>query len=182
MLTEEGTYFGNLVEAKSVTIGDKKTSALSITFEITHQADGDQWADIDPFMREVLVWLSDKAWDFSQRRLAAMQFNGNFQDPQFDPVMTEKGTQLICSHGKYQGRDQENWVLACWNEKRERGEPSVDEMRKLAARWGMDATAAKLPAGKPSAPPVGDAAEKPEEPPLEDKADYSEPRDGEIPF
>ncbi len=175
MLSEEGTYFGNLVEASSVTIGDKNTPALSMTFEITHQADKEDWAEIDPFMREVLLWLSDKAWEFSQKRLAAMQFNGNFQEPKFDPLMSSKGTQLICSHEEYKGRLQEKWVLACWN--RERGKAPVEELRKLSARWNMDASTTKPPAGKPAAPP----AAPPAGPADEDTADYSEPRDEEIP-
>ena len=158
-------------------VGDKKTPAMRLTFDITLKAAAGEWVPLDTFSRDVMVWLSDNAWEMSQRRLAKMQFNGDFKAPQFDPDIHGKGTLLLCDHQDYKGRVQENWGLACWDETRERREPSVDTLRRLKARWDMNAGATRPPAGKPAAPPAA--------PPKglvdEDPSDYSAVKDDEIP-
>jgi len=170
-LIEEGSYWGQLLTAVCGKEGEKETPVMRITFEITHRASGDGWEEIDPFTRDVKVWLSDAAWEMAERRLDAIGFNGDFVNPQFDQVLSAEGTELVCTHSQGRDRAFEDWSLAAW-EGSQAKPLDKNTLRLLNARWKTKQSASRPAQGKPSGPP------RREEP----KPDLSEPRDEEIPM
>ena len=148
-LASEGLYLGNF-NNMGLDTSSKGTPCLDIVFDINHILDetGDDWAAIEePFQRHVKVYLSDASWEMSKKRLTALQYNGDFDNPD----ITHEPVQLTCKHEEYQGKLTEKWDLAEFAT-RERQAPNADEIRKLKARWNSDQQASKKPAGKPATP------------------------------
>lgn len=176
-IAEEGSYFGPLVSMESVEVGQNSTPAFVMTWSLTHKAVNGQWHTIEPFEAKTFQFLSQGAYAISFEQLEGMGFNGDFTAPELDPIYTEKGTTLVCSHEDYQGKTRERWKCATWGE----GSPkalSREKAELLTAKYRQEH--APKPSGKPAAPsvpkteePAGGAAPGP---------DAAPPADDDLPF
>lgn len=158
---QPNNYFGTLLGGAADTLNNEKaTPLMRLTFNVTHQAVNGEWAKLtDPVTRDVQLFLSDKAWPYSQPKLAALGFNGDFSEPVFDSDIISKGTMLECRHRRGTGQDQnmyEDWSLGGYGQ-REVKSPSQDELRKFNARWRQDAASQRPPQGAPTPPPQTEA-------------------------
>lgn len=152
MLTA-GTYFGQLQGGK-VTKAKSGSPQMEVEFLVINVWNGSEWTPIAPgTMRTIYMSLTDDAWPYSQRKLEALGFNGNFRDPDFGNEAKGEGVQLLCNHDSYNGKASEKWELANWG-KRENGSAGADVLRTLEARWKSNAAAPARPAGRPTPPPA----------------------------
>lgn len=156
MQLPENSYWGQLIEVGLDMVGQKQTSAMKLTFDIIHEANGNAdngWSPLSqPARRSIFLWLSEAACEMSNRQLDSIGFNGGFRDPQFDQELTD-GIELICTHEEYNNKTQERWTLAKWDNDRERTPPDDNTIRTLEARYKTQMSASKKPAGVPPAPP-----------------------------
>lgn len=144
-----GTYFGKLVEAGLTEIGDRKSPAIFLAFDVTHYAVGGDWRPIDPVTRDVVMYLTEKAEPHTMRKLMALGFNGDFNAPAFAPRLSE-GVQLMCEHRPRDGKTYEEWNFAEFaSGERERQKVGGDVARTFAAKFRTYAQAN----ARPSAPP-----------------------------
>jgi len=174
MLAAQGNYWGTKKDI-GPNRSSKGTPQIDIVFEITHIAGNGEWNPIATFNRTVRIYLSDKAWEQSVKKLESLQFNGDFDHPD----ITSDGLELTCEHETYNGKQQERWELVSWSGSKERTPPDKATLMKLNARYKVATAASKVPASKPSAPPT--RADDP-------LADYDDdgsgtpPSDDDIPF
>lgn len=151
-LAEEGTYSGVCTDIGPDT-SSKGSQMIDIVFEVSHIARSGEWDSLPKkFSRHVRIYLTDAAWPTSTRKLAALDFNGDF----LAPAITQEPVSLVCEHEDYKGTMKERWEFAGWGES-ERVPPSSDELRKLTARYKTDQSANAKPQGAPPAPPVDDS-------------------------
>jgi len=141
-----GTYSG-VCKDMGMDTSDNGSPYLDVVFEITHVAQNDKWVGIEPQDRHLRLFLTEKAWPYSERKLDALEFNGDFMNPK----ITDKGIVLECKHEIYEGQFREKWDLPGDN-KRERQVPSDDELRKLSTRYKNATANTKKPPGGPSLP------------------------------
>ncbi len=148
----EGLYYAERLGASMDTLNNaNKTPLIRIYYSVTHVQEGTEWQLLGkPVERSVSLFLTDKAWPFTQPKLESMGFNGDFDAPDFD---SEPGTQLDLTHQVKDGKTYENWNLDGWGGQKEATPPPKDMLRKFKARWGTDTAASKKPSGSPSAPP-----------------------------
>lgn len=162
-MIDEGTYTAHLI---GVTFGKSKNTGTPCLASEWHIEEEDA-------NRTVYTYLSKLSKKNSYKKLKAVGFNGDFENPEFEVTTTE----LNCVHSEYEdynGDTQENekWDFASW------GSPSVEEadrktIKKMNAEWkkevgGGTARAKKAPkkgTGKKAAPAKPKPAEKPSEVP-----------------
>lgn len=135
------------------------TPQLVITFNLTHVADGPSWVELPTGQTaDVYLFLSDAAWPFTEEKLKALGFNGDFADPKFSDQVYAEGVDLECRHESYQGKVRAKFEMMGGN----KPEPAAaDVMRQLNARWKAKTAPAPRPAPgtRPAPPPK--AAETP---------------------
>lgn len=143
-----GSYYGKLAQAQLAEIGQNATPAMVLTFNLTHIAEGNDWTAIDPVMRDVQFWLTDKAKDYAFADFRALGFNGDMELPKFDQSLYD-GTELTVINEQYQGKTQDKVSIAKLKQQREHKPLAADAKRTLAAQF----KAAAGMAAKPSTPP-----------------------------
>lgn len=152
-MNTKGTYYGT--PTKGVTgAASTGTPQMVVTFNVTHIADSEGgWQEIQPITATVYLFLSDGAWEYSEKKLKAMNFNGNFDSPEF----ACDGIELVCDHETYNNKTREKWDIAGGSEVKK---ADANQIRTLSAKWKQSAkpSSAPKPPGKPAAPP---AAKKP---------------------
>lgn len=141
---EPGTYRGQLKEAVCC---EAKTGnlQLALKFDVTEHWNGSGWGGVStPSERTVFLSLTDKAWPYSSAKLERLNFNGNFEKPEFslDPA----GVDLVCSEESFNGAMKERWELGGFGVAREQA--ATDKLKRLNSRWRATATK------KPTAPPA----------------------------
>lgn len=156
-----GTYHGYLQSAVTT---EAKTGNLQIAlvFAVRNQWNGSEWEDVNEEERRVYLSLTDAASPYTEKKLAALGFNGDFMDPQFDDAVANEGVDLKCTASTYNGKATEKWELAGWG-----GviEPAAEsKVKRLNARWNAGASAAQSPT-KSSPAPAKTAAPSKETPP-----------------
>lgn len=78
MLMNEGNYHGKLVRSGTDTFkNEKQTPYMYMTFSIEYEAIDGKWVSLQPVERDVVLFLTDKAWETTQSRLKGMGFNGS---------------------------------------------------------------------------------------------------------
>ena len=147
-MLREGTYTGNIKNG-GMDVASTGTPCMDIVFEITHYAESGEWVGIDPQDRHLYLYCSDAAWQYTEQKLADLDFNGDFKNPQF----TDTGIILECKHEIYKGQTREKWELP-GSGSRERQAPADDILRRLSARYKSATDNNKKPAGSPSLPPT----------------------------
>lgn len=137
-MLQAGTYFGTLVAAGTDTLNnEKKTPYFYLTFQIEQQIDEDgNCMQIEPVSRDVMLYLTDAAVDYTLKKLKALGFNGNFETPTFNTELTEIGCKLYCTHNPSGDKTYENWSLENGgNSEKERKPLSRDITRKFEAKY-----------------------------------------------
>lgn len=147
MPSEEGNYYGTV--ARGVTTKSQKGHPqIAVAFNVTHQAVGDKWVELsEDFERSMFLSLHANAKGYSQEKLRILDFNGDFDEPEF----TKEGVALTCRHEMYEGKSRERWELTAYqggdfNPEKTDGET----IRTLNAWWA--ATRGGKPTGAPSMP------------------------------
>jgi len=128
----EGTYAAKIVGGEMDTSKVQKTPYMNVTIGITHIRDGDRWADADQAQRHLNLYTSPKAWPYTEKKLLAMGFNGDFNNPQF----SETQVVVVCRVEIYKDKPQEKWDLP--GGEYEAKPPAEDEIKKLNARWATN--------------------------------------------
>ena len=127
---QPGDYYAKLVGG---TCSDTKSgsSQVVVEFEVTAVEMSGEWKDCEPFKRSMYLSLSDKAWKYTEKKLLALGFNGDFgAGMDFE----KKEFEVCCKHEEYQGETQERWDLDSWGGgAKERSPDSTIE--KFGARW-----------------------------------------------
>lgn len=173
----EGNYWGVLVSGVTCLSQSKKSPQIMVTFSITHADDGNGgWTQIQPTERNIYLSLTDAARPYSEDKLEALGFNGDFANPGFSQDATTKGVGLLCKREIYNGKDREKWDLASWGVKETELAPS-DIVRMLNAQWRQRKQQA-APAGKPGVPTSPPAAA----PRAAQSAPANTPSGDDIPF
>lgn len=159
-----GLYLGNLKEAKVTTIGENKTPALCLLYDVTHQCVNEDWQDITPATRTITMWLTPAAQERTFAQLESMGWNGSFAAPEFSMENVTQA-QLACEHEPYKGKLQERWSLYEYNSSMNSlADAPADVIRTLEANYKNAKSAKRKPTGRPapvkttvSAPPADDA-------------------------
>lgn len=149
-----------------------------IDIKVTHIARDGNWEQLPQALDRTIIWsLSDKAYEYTERRLKSMQFNGDFENPGFGPD-TANGIQVTCKNETYEGKPRERWDIPA--EQGERKQASTDAIAKMKARWATNkAVNAAPPVGKPAAPAIPKPANHVPPPPI---SGDSTKADEDIPF
>jgi len=148
-MMSEGNYYGTI--KKAVTSQSKNGKPqICITFDVTHFANGGDWEPLSSNQeRTVFLFLTDAAWEYTEKKLMGLGFNGDFDDPQF----TEQNATLECTVELYEGKEREKWDISGGGYEPERA--PTDVIRTLNAKWrsraGTPATTPK-PNGRPESP------------------------------
>lgn len=160
-MLDQGTYLGSLVEAQS-TQSQNGTPQVRLVFAISAIQQGNDFNTITATERSVYIFLSDKAWPTSQKKLQSLEFNGDFGEG-MNFGRTEN-IMLTCSHEEYQGKQRERWELTNWGtqERKNLPKPAGKVVQELNAKWKIKAGAVTLPpAVAPRQSPVATPATKP---------------------
>jgi len=147
-MLEQGNYLGYIDCAITTEVGKNKTQAIAMTFTVTCRAESNGWQQLGADSKAtVLLYLTEKAWEFSTAKLKALGFNGDFDNPKFDESTISTGVTLQCRHEDYEGKITEKWELASGIA----AKAESNTISKLNARWNQLATPTK-PTGRPVAP------------------------------
>jgi hypothetical protein len=96
-MLKEGAYHGYL---KGCQIGETKGGEnvqFVLTFAVSFIAGANgAWDDIAPVNRTVYLSCSDGAWPYTEKKLKALEFNGNFAEPAFSEDAAKRGVGLVC--------------------------------------------------------------------------------------
>jgi hypothetical protein len=161
MATQNGFYSGRLAEAGTAVAGEKKTPYIFLSFDIGFIAGpNNDWVELPtPIRGTVNMYLSDGAFAITEKQLAAIGFDGNFQKPTFAKNVYSEGITLECYQEEYKGEMKSKWRLP--HEGYERESADRDTLTKLANRWKQSAAGRAKPAGpppaRPTVPPVADS-------------------------
>jgi len=149
-----------------VTKSEKGGSQMAVVFDVTHVADAGQWAPLPtPIERTLYLSFSDNAWEYTEKKLLALGFNGDFNAPDFADEAKFEGVELNCRHEEYNGKTTERWELAKWGGAKEIVKADNDAIRQLSAKWkSRTAAPAPKPAGRPTPPPPAPARSLPPAP------------------
>jgi hypothetical protein len=149
MQLNPGTYFGKLVSADLCEIGQNKTPAFALAFNVTHMADNaDGWRPLDNVTRDVIFWLTDKSKEYAFADLQKLGFNADWDNPKFDPKLTD-GVELLITVETYNGKVNEKCAIAMLMQRRERDKVPSTVKQQLAAQYRMTVQAT----AKPTTPP-----------------------------
>jgi hypothetical protein len=167
-MLDENSYFAKLIDAGLAEIGEKKTPAMVLTFDVTHHAQAGKWESITEVRRDVAFFLTEKAREIAFSDLRQLGFNGDMEAPKFAADLYE-GTELTVEHEPYNGKTSEKVRIAKLKPAaRERKPVAKDVARLLAAQFKQAAASSARPSTPPPmAPPSNPAAAKdPSAPPF----------------
>ena len=174
----EGTYGAVPISGTMDTVGQDATPLMRVYIQVTHISVDGSWQTMDQSeQRRLDLFTTDKAWPHSERRLRALGFNGDFNEPAF----ADRSVAMICKHEP--GRNDpsklyERWDLAEFaggGNIQDAKPPDKDTMRLLERKWKTSESADRKPAGQPAPPP-----QSPQPEPAEVGRDTDDPDD--IPF
>lgn len=173
-----GYYLGEFVRGVCGQTPNTGTPYLDLVWDVTQYADGGAWETMDRREpRHTRYFLSEKAWQYTEEKLAKLGFNGSFENPDIDPKYHHNVT-LSCTVqvNNTDGKEYEEWepVDAMGGGKEiERKPLSQDKMRLLSERWRRNQTQNQQ---KPATPPPEPPSPAPA-PPVDDGT-----ADDDIPF
>lgn len=146
----DGYYMGT---AKAGQLAEAKTgnAQFVVTFDVTHRDSNGAWEPITPIERDVYLSTTEKAWPYTEKKLEALGFDGNFNAPKFaNPQAT-----IIARTETHDGKARLKWDIWTEREKPEYKPVTTDEQRKLMARWKQShpqAASAPKPPATPAQP------------------------------
>lgn len=147
-----GTYFGVYIP-DSVKMGTTKAMdpIMFLDFAIDHIANPESengWEQLEQQLtRSVSILLSEKAWEYSVKKLEHFGFNGDFENPAFTDI-PEDGIELVCE----ERNGYKNWDfgdLGIFG--REITPPEMKTLQLLTARFKKGGN--DKPSGSPKTPP-----------------------------
>lgn len=104
--------------------------------------------------RRVFLSLHENSMPFTQAKLEALGFNGDFADPKFSDAVHNKGVELVCEHSTHNGKATERWGLANWRP--EIKPATADKLRHFNAKWkALGGSTQAKPAPPAPLPPTG---------------------------
>ena len=154
MPVSEGQYAGTpeLVRAAQLD-NEKETDYLAIQFLVEWTLEGGEWVPIEPFRREVRLFLTDKAIpytvdklerlgcnvdDLADRLEAAHEDTGDMclaaDDVEWSERVWDEGIELTCRHDHRDGNTYENWALG-GDSGHEPGAASNEALGGLRKEW-----------------------------------------------
>ena len=134
-MMQPGRYLGRNPRGIPDTRGQNNTPFMVVTVEVTHIVANGDWQELPSCgVRDLWLAMSDAAWPYTEKKLVALGFNGDFRAPEFDLSAKDGWVELVCEHQQYEGQTKERWSLASWGD-RERTPPADDVMRALTAKW-----------------------------------------------
>lgn len=146
-LMDEGRYWAQLQSA--MVAEGKNAPYVNLECRVTHIAGDGAWIDLpEEVVRNVVLSLSNNAWDYTEKKLLDLGFNGNFEAMEFSKIASEGGLQLNCTHEVYNGQTREKWDLPGG----ERKKADADTVRALTGRWKTNHQQAAPPVARPAAP------------------------------
>jgi hypothetical protein len=123
---------------------------------LTHELGSDgQWADITPVERICYLSLADNAFPYTEKKLKALGFNGDFASPDFSEEAKHTGVEWDVRKDSYQGKATEKVELASWGGDAEPA--AADKLARMNAIWKSKASSTQRPPGAPVAPPRSSA-------------------------
>ena len=159
-MLSEGTYTGSIKNA-GMDVASTGMPCMDIMFEITHMAQNGEWVGIDPQDRHLYLYCSDAAWQYTERKLNDLGFNGDFKNPK----LTNEGVILECKHEIFKSQTREKWELPGGGN-RERQAPADDILRRLSTRYKAATDNNKKPAGSRSLPATPISGPPPDDTPF----------------
>lgn len=161
-----GNYFAKLKSGVYTKAKTTTTMQMAVIFEVTHMAEGGEWAPLPlPVERTIYLAFTDGAQQYTDAKLIALGFDGNFATPGFSDEAKFEGIELICRHEP--NRDNkvtEKWDIAKWGGERTIEAAPADACRQAAAAWKARTVKSAPPAGRPTAPPAAPARSAPPPP------------------
>lgn len=145
-MSSPGTYLGKFLSAVT-TKTSTGNAQLAIDFEVSQVWDG-EWVESVEGKKTVFLSLTDNAWPYTEGKLQASGFTGDFGKPDFSSDWKLSGQMLECGHEEYKGKDVEKWDFA----QGQRAQAPDDMVRALTARWKSKNQKAAPPAGRPTPP------------------------------
>lgn len=152
-MMNEGRYFGKLKDAVTSETG-RGSLQVVLSFSISHVAENGDWCEINTVDRRVFLSLSDRAWSYTEKKLKALGFEGDFGTMEFGSEVHDQGIALNCAHDEYEGETKEKWDIADWGGGAGAERAPEDKLRRLNAKWRNDNQQPAQPAGAPSPPPT----------------------------
>ena len=77
-LLPPGKYLGVPVDLAVDTIGSNNTQYIGLVCEVTHELNGTTKTALDnPTHREIRLWLTGKAWEYTAAKLESIEFKTN---------------------------------------------------------------------------------------------------------
>jgi len=154
-----GNYYAKLKTGIFTKAKTTPTMSMALVFDVTHEAREGQWAPLDsPAERTVYLHFTPKAQQYTDSKLMALGFNGDFNTPDFSDESKFEGIELICKHETDStNKTQERWDMAKWGGDRTIEPAPADAARQAAAAWKARTAATQKPAGRPAAPPAAPA-------------------------
>lgn len=157
---QEGNYWGYLLRGVTST-AKSGNPQIVVAFSVAHNSDGrGGWVELPQAQeRSLYLSLTDNAWEYTEKKLKALGFNGDFANPDFAEETTTKGVELICKHEPdQQNRPRERWELAKWGDGNQVEQAATDVLRTLNAKWKAKTAPAPskpAPGTRPAPPPAG---------------------------
>lgn len=138
MMLPEGSYLAQNPVGGMDTRGANNTPFMVVALDIVYGSRDGSWHELqEPAKRSLWLATTDGAWPYTEKKLRAMGFNGDFREPEFIVPADDNGAawvEVICRHEEYEGKIREKWELAKWGDQ-DRTPPADDVIRKLQAKW-----------------------------------------------
>ncbi len=149
-MLQGGTYWG-LIQAGVCGESESGNPQIVITARMTHILGNDNnYQAIAPQDRKLYLATTDAAWPYTEKKLKALGFNGEFKAMDFDEKPKFEGVAFICKQDTFNGKPKEKWDLKDWGGEVEQA--SEDKLRRLNALWKSNAAPTQKPGGRPSTP------------------------------
>lgn len=100
LLIEPGEYTGIIKSVTAGTSGEKDTPCIAVEFLVE---------ELDIY-RTVYIYMTEATAKYSVRKLEALGFNGDFENPECAAV----AIKLRMYIEQYEGNEKERWDLASW--------------------------------------------------------------------
>jgi len=164
-LTPEGTYAAKLADMK---FGQSTNGKDQMEWIVDVQV-----STTDIRRRSIMGYFTGGAAQYTEERLHAMGFNGNFEQPACDPKFYTEGCEVYVKHEPYDdGKGGGPKMLEKWAFSRtSRTKPATDDAKaSMSQRWRAkygSAPAAQAPTPKPPVTPAPPVTPKGPPPPVE---------------
>ena len=156
MKMEAGQYYGKLADAEVIKFGANETECVQFDLDVEMVWANGAWAPLDdaPLRKHLRLFTTPKAWPYTEEKLQALSFEGDFRNMRFRADFYE-GLALKLTFETNGGKQYERWDFEGLGGAAVAPAPTslLDE---LNAKWKQ---------GNPAAPAHGSASPTPAAPP-----------------